>query len=309
MGEIMIKRVNYGEWGQCIEISNGLVDIVATLDFGPRIIRYGLTGKANMFFEDTNDELSASGEEFEVFGENSGWHIYGGHRLWHSPEAKPRSYYPDNNPVECEEFENGIILRPEPEKLNNLQKEISVIMEPNNTKVRVIHRTTNIGAWDIEFAQWALTVMAPGGKEILPQSKRETGLLGNRVLALWPYTNMNDERVYWGDKFITLKQDSNAKKAFKLGVNNEDGWAAYFNFGCMFVKHYNHLLEGVYPDFGVSYETYTNNVMLEMETLGELILVEPGETVEHEEKWELFDGVDVPSNDEDEIAEMVEKYI
>ncbi len=309
MGEIMIKRVNYGKWGQCIELSNGLVDIVATLDFGPRIIRYGLTGKANMFFEDINDELSASGEEFEVFGENGGWHIYGGHRLWHSPEAKPRSYYPDNNPVECEEFENGIILRPEPEKFNNLQKEIRVIMEADSTKVRVIHRTTNIGAWDIEFAQWALTVMAPGGKEVLPQPKRETGLLGNRILALWPYTNMNDGRVYWGDRFITLKQDSNAKQAFKLGINNEDGWAAYFNSGCMFVKRYKHLLEGVYPDFGVSYETYTNHAMLEMETLGELILAEPGETVEHEEKWELFDGVDAPSNDEDEIANIVEKYI
>jgi hypothetical protein len=308
MGKVTVKEITYGQWGNCIEVSNGIIDLIATLDFGPRIIRFGLVGRENEFFEDKELELTQGGEQFNVFGGGE-WHIYGGHRLWHSPEVSPRSYYPDNSKVSWTEVENGIKLRPEEEKWNQMQKEIEIIMSPESAKVKVIHRITNTGAWDVEFAPWALSVMAPGGKEVVPQPQRDTGLLGNRILALWPYTKMNDKRVYWGDKFITLQQDPNAEGPFKFGLTNEDGWAAYFNHNNMFVKYYKHNKDGVYPDFGVSYETYTNKFMLEIESLGELKRTAPGETVEHIEEWEIFADVPVPSNDEGEIKAIVSKYI
>jgi len=308
VGCVTVKEIKFGKWGNCIEVSNGIVDFVATIDFGPRIIRYGLVGKENMFFEDVNDKLNLDGEQFEVFGGGK-WHIYGGHRLWHSPEGNPRSYYLDNEKVNWEKVENGIKLRPNPEKWNQLQKEIEIVLMPDSSRVKVIHRTTNIGAWPIEFSQWALSVMAPGGKEVVPQPQRQTGLLGNRILALWPYSNMADKRVFWGEKYITVTQDSNATTNFKFGLTNEDGWAAYFNRGDLFVKYYNHFMDAKYPDFGVSYETFTNAEMLEIESLGELKLTDPGETVEHVEEWELFGDVAVPNNDEAEIAALLSKYI
>ena len=45
----MLREIQYGGFGRCVELSNGEVDIVATLDCGPRIIRYGFTGGKNMF--------------------------------------------------------------------------------------------------------------------------------------------------------------------------------------------------------------------------------------------------------------------
>lgn len=308
MGEVKVKEMTYGQWGNCVEVSNGIVDLVATIDFGPRIIRFGLVGKKNMFLEDVEDKISQGGDAFEVFGGGE-WHIYGGHRLWHSPEGIPRSYYPDNSKVEWCRVENGIKLRPQEEKWSQVQKEIEVVMSADKGKVKVIHRITNTGAWEIEFAPWALSVMAPGGKEIVPQPQRDTGLLGNRVLALWPYTRMNDKRVYWGEKYITLQQDPTEEHKFKFGLTNEDGWAAYLNHGDMFIKRYTHVMDGTYPDFGVSYETFTNNVMLEIESLGQLKKTAPGETVEHTEEWEMVADVPVPSNDEAEIESIVNEYI
>jgi len=120
--------------------------------------------------------------------------------------------------------------------------------------------------------------------------------LHNRVLSLWDYTDMADERVNWGKDYITLTPSKSAKTPFKLGINNEEGWAVYFNHGNAFVKYYDHIEGAVYPDGGVSYETYTNSVMMEMETLGEYKSVEPFETVSHTEKWELIPNVEKPTD-------------
>jgi len=162
-----------------------------------------------------------------------------------------------------------------------------------------------MGAWDIELAAWALSVMAPGGKQIVPQVTRDTGLLPNRMMSLWPYTKLNDHRVYWGEKYITIQQDPNEKTAFKIGLPNEDGWAAYINHGHMFVKKFNHYMDAIYPDYTASsYETYTIDFMMEMESLSPLELLAPGDTIEHEETWTLIDNVNVPA-DEKEIDEKI----
>ncbi len=48
-----------------------------------------------------------------------------------------------------------------------------------------------------------------------------------------------------------------------------------------------------YPDFGCSFETFTNAEILELETLGPLTRLRPGETVTHTEHWNLHRGVAV----------------
>jgi hypothetical protein len=51
-----------------------------------------------------------------------------------------------------------------------------------------------------------------------------------------------------------------------------------------------------YPDGGCNFETFTNQTMLEAESLVPLVRLAPNESVEHVEHWELFDGlVDVNS--------------
>ncbi|HHW48643.1 MAG TPA: hypothetical protein GXX14_08530, partial [Clostridiaceae bacterium] len=152
---------------------------------------------------------------------------------------------------------------------------------------------------------WALTVMAPGGKEIIPQITGGDKYLPNRMLSLWPYTKLNDPRVYWGEKYIMLKQDTAVTYPFKIGLPNKDGWAAYVNNGHMFVKRYQHIEGVTYPDFSASsYETYTINWMLEMETLSPLVMLEPEESIEHTEVWSLYDNVKTPENEKD-----VEEFI
>lgn len=296
MDGVKIDRVPYGGWENCLQVKNDFVDLIVTIDIGPRVIRYGFIGKENEFCEIESTKGLTGGNE---------WRLYGGHRLWHSPESRTRTYEPDNSPVRWKEIENGIKTIQDIEGLSRIQKEMEVTLSPDSSRVRVIHRLTNKNPWAVELSVWALSAMAIGGKEVIPQPCRDTDLLPNRLISLWPYTRMNDPRVSWGERYIILKQNPQIKRPFKLGIPNEAGWAAYFNHGHLFIKFYTHYPEKGYPDFGVSYETYTNHFMLEMETLSPLTSLMPDSSVEHLEEWELFDNVQMPSNDEDEIKAVL----
>src|SRR3972149_3315855 len=97
-GDTKVEKVEFKGWKNNLKLSNGTVELIATLEVGPRIIRYGFVGGENVLKEYA-DQLGKSGEQ--------DWQIRGGHRLWHAPEAKPRTYFPDNDPVEGKELPGG----------------------------------------------------------------------------------------------------------------------------------------------------------------------------------------------------------
>lgn len=305
MAKVEITALNNDVFGKLIKITNSIVDVMVTVDFGPRIIHCSLSGKDNMFYMDT--QKSPLGEIQECYGGDI-LRLCGGHRVWISPEIMPRCYYPDSLPVDFKEIKNGAEFTAPVEKLNNIQKSITVTLNEDNSEINVVNKIKNCGVWNIEFAPWSITMLDKGGKEIIPMPDRDTGYLSNRSLVLWPYSKMNDKRVYWGDKFITLMQDEKAETPFKLGINNEYGWAAYFNKEQLFFKKFDSVADGNYPDNGCCYETYTNNVMCEMETLGEFVNLTPGDSVSLNEKWNLFECSMIPSDNESDIQNIIEKY-
>jgi hypothetical protein len=308
---VEISEVKYGVWGNCVRLSDGRNELLATLDFGPRVIRFAAIDAENMFFEDVNKGITKEGLEKEfadVFGEDKGvWYIRGGHRLWTSPEAFPRSYYPDNEPVAYEKIENGVRLIPPAQVATNIQMEIEITM-PEENCVHLVHKVTNKGLWKTELAPWALTVLSPGGTEIIPMPTRETGFLENRNISLWTYTKMNDERVTWGERYITLKQNPDADTAFKIGQLSQHGWAAYFNHGDVFVKYFDINEDKAHPDRNCNFETYTSDLMLEMESIGEYKSLEPGETVSHSECWCYYSDVKIPQTEE-EMDAFAKEYV
>jgi len=288
-----MEKVSYRGWPNCYRLSNGLVDLVVTSDVGPRIIRFGFLNQVNEFKEYDAMMGLTGGDE---------WRIYGGHRLWHAPEATPRTYYPDNEPVRVEEHPGFVRLIQPTETTTGIQKELDIHLWSDSAHAKVVHRLRNHNLWAVELAPWALTVMAPGGKIIIPLPPRGSHpehLLPVNTLTLWAYTDLSDPRWTWGRKYILLRQDPAATTPQKIGAMVPDGWVAYANRGHLFVKKFSHVPEATYPDFGCSVETFTNADMLEVETVAPLVNLQPGTTVEHVEDWFLFDNVPVPQDDAD----------
>jgi hypothetical protein len=288
-----MEKTNYRGWQNCCRISNGLVDLVVTTDIGPRVIRFGFVAEENEFKEYDGMAGETGGAE---------WRIYGGHRLWHAPEARPRTYYPDNLPVKLEEHTGVVRIIQPTESTTGIQKEIDIRLSAAEAHVELTHRLRNGNLWAVELAPWALTVMAPGGTAIIPLppwASHEERLLPANTIALWPYTDMADRRWVWGSKYVTLGQDRRASTPQKAGFMVTEGWAAYAREGHLFVKKFSYFEGERYPDFGCSVEVFTDADMLELETLGPLTRLQPEGTVEHVEHWFLFRDVPAPGGDSD----------
>jgi hypothetical protein len=138
--------------------------------------------------------------------------------------------------------------------------------------------------------------------------KNKTGLLPNRIISLWDYSEMDDERVYYGKNYITITNIPGKSNPYKLGLNNEAGWGAVFNNGQLFIKYFDPT-DGFYPDNGCTYETYTNGVMTECESLSPVWNLEPGEEESFFEEWEFYAEDEVPGNDEAEIERIMNKHL
>ncbi|HPP12821.1 MAG TPA: hypothetical protein PKW42_08830, partial [bacterium] len=158
------------------------------------------------------------------------WYIYGGHRLWTSPEAMPRSYSPDNQPVIISMAGKSLTVKGQPEQANSVQKSLRLTPIGPET-LKVVHTITNIGRWPITLAAWALSVMRPEGLAVIPVHPSRVdsaGLLPDRHLTLWPYTDLSDPRLSFTRDYLFLRQDLKAKSPVKIGAAARPDWAAYW---------------------------------------------------------------------------------
>jgi hypothetical protein len=203
---------------------------------------------------------------------------------------------------------NGLVARAPIEPLTGLQKEIEIALASSGTEVTVSHRITNHSLFPLEFAPWVLTMMAQGGVAVTgfpPRGHHPQNLEATNPLVMWAYTNLADPRWKFTRKYLTLRQDPNNNDAQKLGLFNVDTWAAYLLNGEAFVKRATADASKTYPDFGCSFETFTNNEFLEMETLGPLTKVVPGKTVEQVEHWALYRNVKPAGLTDEELTRVL----
>ncbi len=308
--KITFKVIEYKGWKKNLFITNGDVELIVTLDVGPRIISYRLPGGKNVFHE-YKDQLGKTGEKK--------WQIRGGHRLWTAPEDKTRTYFPDNNPVKYKVIgKSAVRFTPPPEKKYDIQKEIEVHLAPKGTKVKVVHRIKNIkgiGAGKqppVRVAPWCLSVMAPGGLEIIPlpktsphpgppeNAKKDSDYWPRVRVVYWPFYQFGDPRVKFGKKYITVKQQPGAKKPLKFGLLHMLRWMAYLVDGNLFVKRIPAPKKnGNYPDLGCNFETWTDKDMLEIESLGPMRALNRGESAQHIEYWELYGNIPATKTEAD----------
>jgi hypothetical protein len=282
MNRVAIEKVAYKGWPNCVRLANDTVELIVTLDVGPRILRFGFIGGQNLFKNFEEQMGLTAGNE---------WRSYGGHRLWHAPEVMPRTYYADNDPVEHAWDGAALKLLPPVERTTVLQKEIEILLAPTGGGVIVNHRLINRGCWDVEVAPWVLSVMDAAGRAIVPQEDfgpHPQFLAPARPVVLWKFTNMADPRWTWGERYIQLRHDAHGVKPQKVGLLNTKGWAAYTLRGEVFIKKYGYDPTARYADLGCNTELFTNGTMLELETLGPLSRIAPNGGVGHIERWGLF---------------------
>ncbi|MFV0551290.1 MAG: hypothetical protein ACK5L6_05125 [Anaerorhabdus sp.] len=293
-------------WDKTLRLWNDSAELLVTTDIGPRILIYKTPSTDNVF-RLFGDQLGSSGEDHFC--------IRGGHRFWLAPEDLVLSYHQDNTPVTWSEHtpSNELEIISVQQHPVPLRKTLGITLDPHTTRVSIRHTVTNEGDTPITLATWGLSVMKPGGLEIIPQpplkEHSESDFLPNRGIVLWPYTDLSDPRWNFGQKFWTLRQ-ADPGPPTKSGLAHREGWIAYVMDDSLFIKTISADPASTYPDGGCNFETFSDPTMLEIESLGPLGPLRPGASTSHQEHWHLFPLTEeIQIDSEEALAEWLAPFV
>ena len=299
---VTVEKIEYAGWPNCYRLSNGEVELVVTADVGPRVIRYGYVGGQNLFVELEEDMGRTGGD---------GWRLYGGSRLWVAPEDAVYSYGADNEPVEIA-IDGSRLSAQAPVENTGVQKRIEVELAASGTGATVRYVLANRTIFPLRIATWVLTMMNRGGVGITtlpPRGTHPEVLAPTNPLIVFAFTNMADPRWSWMEKYIALRQDPSVADPEKLGLFNPATRGAYLRNGELFVKKFAASPDEEYPDMGSSFEIFANERFLELETLGPLRTLQPGQSVDHFETWTLHRPVAVDNWDDEGLDRALAPYL
>ena len=291
---IKVSTEVFEGYGECVKMSNGTVELFITKEVGPRVICYRYVGGKNIFG-------TLKKGEGDIKTELGTWEAFGGHRFWHAPELTG-TYAPDSNPVQFDMVGRSTArFVCDCKEITGMRKEMYVRLDKTGSCVTVTHTLTNKGLLPVTVAPWGITIMESDGTAIIPQepyAKHSENVLPVRPMVMWAFTNLSDERFKIGKRYVRLACDSSLKEPQKFGVTDTLGWAAYAKGSRLFVKRFGYDKSFNYPDYGCNVEVYTAGRMLELETLGQLEMLKPGESATHVEHWYLFSDVELGTTEE-----------
>lgn len=281
----MVNETELNGW-QALSLSTTHFELTAPLEVGPRIMEMRRPGGDNLFYAFPGQQGGRDEAEHQ---------LRGGHRLWHSPEHPVRTYQPDNAAVEVTRRTSGFSLRGATEEKTGLRKSIALDLLSDEV-VRVRHQLDNQGLWPVSCAAWPLTMLQRGGLGVVPlfpKGEHPRDLLPSYSLVPWTYTDFSAPCWQFRPSFIGI-DTTVARTPQKLGITAYPGWSAYWMKGDTFVKYARPLVGKPYPDLGCCFETFCNDALIELETLGQLLDLEPGESTVHDEYWGLLPGLAKP---------------
>jgi hypothetical protein len=135
--------------------------------------------------------------------------------------------------------------------------------------------------------------------------KHPADLPASNPLVMWACSDLSDKRWKFTKHYMMLHQDPNNGEDQKLGLFNPKTWVAYVLNGEAFVKQAQADAAKSYPDFGCSFETFTNNESLEIETLSPLAKILPDQAAQHVETWTLHRGVKLSDYSDAELDRVI----
>ena len=269
----------YGRPTRRLESADCWVDVLAV--GGPRLVGFGLRGGQNLFAETPTVSWD---------GGHGSYDLLGGHRFWFAPESDDCSF-PDASGLTLSEIPGATgpaaRLTGASEAPTGLRKTVEVRLDPDSAAVSLRHILTNEGSRTLEIAPWPITQLPLGGVAVvpLPAADEKPGVRPNQLIVLWPYASGTDDRLRIGDHRLTVS--ARPDQPVKVGCLSAAGTAGYLIDGLLVVLRFDPSRGAAHADLGCNLEVYCDDRTIELESLGPLARLGPGDSVTHDERWEI----------------------
>jgi hypothetical protein len=270
-----------------LRLEGGGLWATVTTAMGPRILGFGTAGGPNLLVELPDLRISLPGLP--------DYRMLGGHRLWHTPEVPEVTYRPDDAPVSVTEVPGGVDLVGADDPVQGIRKRLRVTLEGGIARVE--HELRNIGAGALATSAWAITQVPPEGEAWLPLGASAPGsaYLPDRSVVLWPYASLADERLQLGDDVAVVRGVAGSEGRVKVGTARGHGWIAWRRGRTLLVIG-SAFEGGSYADMGASVQCYACGDFVELETLGPVEPLAPGQATVHRQTWRIVEvDADAPA--------------
>lgn len=272
---------------------DGLAATVTTA-MGPRLLGVARAGGPNLLAELPHVRIRIPGV--------ADYPLLGGHRLWSTPEVPAVTYRADDAPVVVTRLPDGLDLQGAPDPVQGVAKRMRVTIAGG--AIHLEHELRACGEAPIETAPWAITQVPPRGEAWLPLAMGDLHgkWLPNRALVLWPYSAVGDPRLVLGDDLVVVRGMAGAPGRVKIGTQRTRGWIGWRDGGTLLLVETAEEA-GAFGDMGASLQCYSCGDFVELETLGPVVRLAPGETVVHRQRWRIVD-VDAAAPAREVIASL-----
>lgn len=286
---ITVSECQHPPFGTCVLLTNGVIELMVSVEAGPRLLHVSFCGQSNVLYEDPTDQHVFLNKTLTQFtGQPAYHHLYGGHRLYLSPAHLPQARYPDNAPVVYTPQPTGALFTAPVQKNTGIQLSMQLLLNEATPDFMVIHTAQNQADQPQSAALCTTTMVKGGGFAVLPQNQGSAFFVPDRVYTYWPFTRVQDPRFVMHPAFMTIQHNAALPYSFKMGYNNTSGLLAYANNGTVLTKRYLHDPAALYPDHDSSSQIYCNKHFLELTVQSPLYRITAGETVKHVENFALY---------------------
>lgn len=272
--DLQIERTEFLGWREAYRLRLGEAEVMILTEVGPRILSLSVGGGPNLLFVDPETTGQGQGDE--------SWHVYGGHRLWVSPETE-HTYVPDNAPCEVRVSGDGLTAVAPVARQTGLQKRLTC--SAREGRLVVEHGVRNTGTILYAGALWALTCVQPQGVVAFPWGRG--GAWDIKKIVYWNRwmqqgSDVSSEQWRPGPDLFQVVPTG---EVGKVGTNSPEAWVALCREDATFIKSYAWNADARYPDEDTSLQVYTCGQFIELETLSPLTTFYPGQETVHREVW------------------------
>lgn len=283
---VVVERTSYHAWDDALRLRNRHIEVIAVPAVG-RVLSFRFLDGENIFWEDP----TLRGKRGDATGKE--WVNFGGDKTWPSPEAEwknftgsPKWMPPaafDALPVEGRIEEKALVLTSPVDASYGIRTIRRITLAPDAAEMTIETTYDRVSGAPAKIAIWVITQFVDPVAVYMPVGFRSVFPQGHYVFNFGaaPWSQLTTT-----DRLICITRDP--KMPHKLGSDADR--MLWIGEKALCLVSTPRVRGAEYPDRGASSEVYTNpdpKTYVELETLGPLALLKPGDRISQTNTYAL----------------------